>query len=331
MCKGPSVCGAALWKRCSPHFPPGPRGAPAAPPPRAPSAPHCWGTFVKPPAVHPALPPAPPDQHGAARGERGPRLGREEGTWGGASGAKLPAESVWHRWPAPWDRSGHSPGVPLRRAASVARAPTASALPALGPAPPQPTPGASSMNQHTPVEGSLIALFTDPRRRGQPGQRRGASPPRPGRGAGHRRAGARQGLCLGGLCRALLPASSDFALSRGPGLLAAANGKQVGLELQAVRGQTLAEPPLQPVAGPVLASVLTQAAGRAVGPARPPKSPTHLPSSIHPSGSDSPVPGPAGPGGPCAEAASMVRRASSASRDTPAPSGDTMALPPPFL
>lgn len=187
------------------------------------------------------------------------------------------------------------------------------------------------MNQHTPVEGSLIALFTDPRRRGQPGQRRGASPPRPGRGAGHRRAGARQGLCLGGLCRALLPASSDFALSRGPGLLAAANGKQVGLELQAVRGQTLAEPPLQPVAGPVLASVLTQAAGRAVGLARPPKSPTHLPSSIHPSGSDSPVPGPAGPGGPCAEAASMVRRASSASRDTPAPSGDTMALPPPFL
>lgn len=315
-----------------PPLPARPSGSPRCPPSAGPLCPALLGHVCETSRCAPGPPPSPlQTSTGLPVGSEALGWGGKRRRGGGLLGAKLPAESVWHRWPAPRDRSGHSPGVPLRRAASVARAPTASALPALGPAPPQPTPGASSMNQHTPVEGSLIALFTDPRRRGQPGQRRGASPPRPGRGAGHRRAGARQGLCLGGLCRALLPASSDFALSRGPGLLAAANGKQVGLELQAVRGQTLAEPPLQPVAGPVLASVLTQAAGRAVGPARPPESPTHLPSSIHPSGSDSPVPGPAGPGGPCAEAASMVRRASSASRDTPARSGDTMALPPPFL
>lgn len=83
MCKGPSVCGAALWKRCSPHFPPGPRGAPAAPPPRAPSAPHCWGTFVKPPAVHPALPPAPSrPARGCPRGAR-PSAGAGRGDVGG--------------------------------------------------------------------------------------------------------------------------------------------------------------------------------------------------------------------------------------------------------
>lgn len=328
MCKGPSVCGAALWKRCSPHFPPGPRGAPAAPPPRAPSAPHCWGTFVKPPAVHPALPPAPSrPARGCPRGAR-PSAGAGRGDVGGGASSRGKAAG---RVSAASVASAPGQVRPQPRGPPEKSSQCRSGPHCFRPPGPRPTPGASSMNQHTPVEGSLIALFTDPRRRGQPGQRRGASPPRPGRGAGHRRAGARQGLCLGGLCRALLPASSDFALSRGPGLLAAANGKQVGLELQAVRGQTLAEPPLQPVAGPVLASVLTQAAGRAVGPARPPESPTHLPSSIHPSGSDSPVPGPAGPGGPCAEAASMVRRASSASRDTPAPSGDTMALPPPFL
>lgn len=195
---------------------------------------------------------ADPGLGGPAHGERGAQLGWEVGRLRGLLGAEPPAESVRHPWPAPPGRSGYSPGVPLRRAASVPGAPTASAPPALGPDPPhRPPKGASSMNQHTPVEGSLIALFTDPRRWGQPGQRRGVSPLPPGWGARHHRAGTRQGsLPRGASAAALLPASSDFALGRGPGLLAAANGKQVGLEFQAFRDQTLAEAPLQPVTDP---------------------------------------------------------------------------------
>lgn len=253
------MCGAALWKALFPHLPPSPsglQGAPAAPPPPArPFCPTLLGDVCETFHCAPGPPPPPPDQHradqagGPAPGwGRGPRPRWEEGQPRGLLGAKPPAESVQHLWPAPQGESGHSPGVPLRRAASVPRAPTA--LLALSPAPRHPPPGASSMNQRTPVEGSLVTLFTDPRRWGQPGQRHGVSTLPPGRGAGRRRAGTRQGSPPRGPAAALLPASSDFALGRGPSLLAAVSGKQVGLEFRAVRHQTPAEPPLQPVTGP---------------------------------------------------------------------------------
>ena len=47
---------------------------------------------------------------------------------------------------------------------------------------------------------------------------------------------------------ALLPAPADFALGRGPGLLAAVNGKQVGLEREGLwdPGWPLPQPPADP-------------------------------------------------------------------------------------
>lgn len=66
-----------------PPLPARPSGSPRCPPPRAPSAPHCWGTFVKPPAVHPALPPAPSrPARGCPRGAR-PSAGAGRGDVGG--------------------------------------------------------------------------------------------------------------------------------------------------------------------------------------------------------------------------------------------------------
>lgn len=123
---------------------------------------------------------------------------------------------------------------------------------------------------------------------------------------------------------ALLPAPADLALGRGPGLLAAANGKQTGFKRQGVQGPGGAPSPppadLRQTPGPCGPASPGWSPGCSwgEGPSLDPQPPsTH--SWLRPSSSDSPAPGLAGPGQPCAEVVSVVRRAAGTARRAPPP------------
>lgn len=145
------------------------------------------------------------------------------------------------------------------------------------------------------VEGSLPALFTDPGRWGQPGQRRGGcsgvGPPPAGLGAGccHTGCTRRGSLPLGTPLAASLPAPADFALGRGPGLLATANGSKL------IFSGWVFGPSAQPLLGPRQIPSPDSSAhpGRYQGetPSLTSKLQAHIPST-----GDSPVSGWAGPG-----------------------------------
>lgn len=147
------------------------------------------------------------------------------------------------------------------------------------PHPPVPLPQASTH----PVEGSLTALFTDPRGGGPRGQGRGgcsgASPPPPGLGARRHHGGCPGAWSLprGASLAALLPAPADLALGRGPGLLAAVNRKRVGLSVRVSRA--LAEPLPHCPAGPRPSQLCHPGCCRGEGLARP-EAPAHIPGAI---------------------------------------------------
>lgn len=135
------------------------------------------------------------------------------------------------------------------------------------------------------MEGSLLALFTGPRRWGQQGQRRGGCPG-VGLGAGRCCVGCtgRGSLPPEASLAASLPAPADLALGLGSGLLATANGSKLVLSgwggLGPWPGSSSALPSPRPRQPP--------------GPdssAHPPKPRAHISSS-----GDSPALGPAGPG-----------------------------------